>query len=296
MTYDAHLATTRHRVRRLAHDIAVAGRMAQCGTYRTHFDVHAGIYKSFRLHCNRKDCPQCRKRLGYFLQKRVNQLDIQVSALDAERALQLRRKLGMANYVNVPTVDGALIFWQPERYPALAAAYPATAFSALSYDWADLQDTPAGMNISGRLNAYLPPERGPDLVYVPQIVIKAAQGIDDRKLALKATLGTLVCFPQTRDELQLSIYQRTNAMLDLLDQAKVAYEVVHVKTRVDVSKIDWRAGILAALKQLTQELWWEYKNYFTIAAKSLGDKFADVKELLYKLADDLTKPYIYCPN
>ena len=256
------------RTRRDPYDVALTKRLATCGTYRKHFSLEQGIYVSYQVRCLRKDCPQCAELLGFFLKRRVvwcsrdeeplerQQQDIYAFELPHDVTTTLRRRLGRANYINVPQENDVDVMFIDINAVndgiALVEQYHGKPVDDTSYRWSELQRTPCGMNISGQLNRYVRDTSmmSEDIVIVPQITIVDAHDTNVDALGMQAALETISELPENFGQLQASIAIRSNKLLDLLDQNQVAYTVTYIKRHYRTTELDWKAGIAYLFNQV----------------------------------------------
>jgi len=258
--------------RRLTDAEAVA-RMAFCGrVFVSETDVRSGELYIYSWSCGRKDCSICGYKRGYDLQQRVAALLHPRANLIMETALPTyyvylphaaslayRQRWHNKNcYFTIPQLDGSdlLIF---QHTALISGALPVDKAFVNDSPWSQLQWTPDGVNISGKLAATItPPATKPDsYVYSPQIFIEPAEQAPRSKDIRAVEQYVRVCgandLPRTVKDLQDALNRRAFIWASELTRRGIAHEMKLAKRNVVLAQINWDNHLITNAEMLIRQ-------------------------------------------
>lgn len=257
-----------------AYQCPVDSEKFPCGTvYKHYFDPLTGFRKSFPLFCNDQwACDGCHDRRKHGLQQRmlraVMTAVIAVIPLEDPQADDLIAMLNKDQYLRLPAFKvpakrddkykgtGALFFVRTDEAETLLAGNKAVQFiddpyevpEGFPYTWDELTNTPDGKRPSGSLGREPEKESKGDgadeeeevKVDVPILSIeKQNEGVIE-SIMMQAVFETKDLDPQTTEELEAALEERTDKAVELLKARGIA--VLHRGTmsrNIKISVMSW---------------------------------------------------------
>ena len=243
-------------------------RIEKCGQYMALFNPLTGCCDVIRSWCQSKECPTCGERRGKALLERLERARMQSGSIsyfhinDAEAKDIIKNLDGKQDYLLCPGEDNiSHLFVRTDKLSIAVKGKADSLFihpaELAALDWLSIQRVPDNRITSGNMgkDAVLPVQEESGIqAQISYVGFKMESATPNDEAFQRAELLTIADTfdfdPRDEAELHLAMAKRQSVFKKYLDKEEIEYEIVHRKRTVNLSLVNWAAGMARLFHKL----------------------------------------------